>query len=252
MNEGPDPDVVGGADESDAETVAAATPDPATRQIASGDSDVATDTGALAWSHEQVTDDLVPYTDAGPYGSAIDASAEDSARWWQRLPLLAFIVSAVAALAAVGSAAVVLTSAPHFGTAAPTTRPSASPPVSPRPPAPPAIAAPSVATPAPAPHSTVTITRPTVTMTPSRPPAPAPRPPASTVAPATTAAPPPATPSASAPPETASPAPSPPPTPPMRTAYLRVPFVPVPIPIQVPANPNRPQYPYQQEPPYPY
>ncbi|WP_234713650.1 hypothetical protein [Mycolicibacterium conceptionense] len=45
----------------------------------------------------------------------------------------------------------------------------------------------------------------------------------------------------------------------MTTTYVTVPFVPVPIPIQVPNRgetqqpyPQQPQYPYQQQPQYPY
>jgi hypothetical protein len=40
----------------------------------------------------------------------------------------------------------------------------------------------------------------------------------------------------------------------MTTSYITVPFVPVPIPIQVPAAPQTqaPQYPYEQAPQYPY
>ena len=40
----------------------------------------------------------------------------------------------------------------------------------------------------------------------------------------------------------------------MTTTYITVPFVPVPIPIQVPQNPyqQQPQNPYQQPPQYPY
>jgi hypothetical protein len=232
-----------------AEAATAASP-LSTERLASADLTADDGEKALAWSQEDPpdVDGLLPYDGEDPYGygpgdweAADGAQRRADSRWWQRLPVVAFGIAGAAALAAVGGAAIALTSTSHTGTSAPATHsPSRAPSVhSPQPPtgsvAPPARVTPG--TPAPAPSRTVV----TVTRAPTRQTVP---PPASATTPA-------APPSETPPPQVAPPTPESPTAPPMTTAYLRVPFVPVPIPIQVPSNPNQPP-PYQQQPQYPY
>jgi hypothetical protein len=201
--------------------------------------------GSLAWSQEDPTDDLLPYDDGDAYAAEPGEWLPVEPRWWQRLPVLAF-GAAAAALVAVGGVAVALTSSSHAPVSAPISHPPSHP-----------SQAPSVAPPPPV--SAVTPpteqSRPVVTVTRDRPASP--RPHATATASATSAAPPPpvATSVAPPPPELATPTPQTPTAPPMTTAYLSLPFVPVPIPIQVPSNPNQPpqyQQPQYQQPEYPY
>jgi len=215
---------------------------------------------ALAWSQdEDATDDVLPYTGEDSYDTtttravsqyvpAAGAPAAEPSKAWQRFPLVVFGLAALAAIVA-GGVAINLTGhsgqAPAPSTPPPvTTPPSIVPPVLssvvPPPPPPPPVTE--------APPSTVTVTEPpppppTHTYVPP-PTHTAPPVPHTTVthAPTTTEPPPP-------PPTTSEPPPPPPvttttTTPTMTTAYVRLPFVPVPIPIQVPkgADPTTPQY----------
>jgi actin-like ATPase involved in cell morphogenesis len=222
----------------------------------------------LAWSQDdEGPGDPVPYMgeDYGAETSITRAVSQyvpptgpigvDEPRAWQRLPQFVFGLAAVAALVAVGGVAIALTSS--VGSSPP---PSPSkPPVTatplssslppPPPPPPPTTEAPqSIVTvtseaPPPPPPETVTVERPapthTTTVTTTQP---------TTTTTTTTTTPPPPPPTT----ETTTT----PPSPTMTTSYITVPFVPVPIPIQVPASPTPvpqypPQYPYQQ-PQYPY
>ncbi|GAC1399547.1 MAG: hypothetical protein NVSMB60_11910 [Mycobacterium sp.] len=240
----------------------AAAPAAPTEQLPAGELTGPTRPDSLAWSQEpEDFDDLQPYTE-DLYGSAAATEGTDAAttrlaagtraRRRGGLPLLAFAVAVAAALLAVGFAAVGLTSATHSGRSStpapqnPQVPPTAAPPAPPPTPAPSAVVAPPSAS---EPTAAVPNSRPQRATTQ----APASVPPSSPLPPPPTSTP-------SAPVPTSPEAPPPPPTPttpqspPSTTAYLRVPFVPVPIPIQVPANPNQPpqyqqpQYPYQQGP----
>jgi hypothetical protein len=252
-----------GAGEADAETAVAPTePTFPTERIASSDPTAPASVGAQAWSQEDdAVDDPVPYSGVNPYGSDAGAMGWNgaaggldrgvTARWWQRVPLLAFAIAAAAALVALGSAAVVMRNASHTGSSTPSSHVPASTPARESPQVPASSAASPPRVPAEVPSPPMSQPPLTVTRTRTRPPSPTTQPPASAVPPitppATTEPPPPITP----PPTETTPA-----APPMTTAYLRVPFVPVPIPIQVPSNPNQPpqyqqpQYPYGQGPPY--
>jgi hypothetical protein len=176
----------------------------------------------------------------------------DEPRAWQRLPQLIFGLAAVAALVAVGGVAIALTSSE--GSSPPPSRPSVTatplssslppPPPSPPPPPPTTEAPQSIVTvtseaPPPPPPETVTVERPapthTTTVTTTQP----------TTTTTTTTTTPITTTTTTETTTTTT-------IPPMTTSYITVPFVPVPIPIQVPNSPTPvPQYPYQQ-PQYPY
>jgi actin-like ATPase involved in cell morphogenesis len=198
---------------------------------------------ALAWSQDDDTaDDVVPYTGdlydtdvttARPQVQYVPPTEPiEEPRTWQRLPQLVFGLAAVIALVAVGGVAVALTSATDSTktTEPPSTAKSAPGPTSAAPPPP-----------SPPPVQTVTVT--------SEPPPPPPPPPTTTVPPPTT------THVVTTTTTTTTT------TPPMTTTYINVPFVPVPIPIQVPQTqappvpqtqaPPVPQYPYPV-PQYPY
>ena len=127
---------------SDPDAETAAGPAVPTEQIPVGELTGPTRPDSLAWSQESAdVDDLEPYTE-DIYGSDTDTAGVEAAAGpgtraerWGGLPLLAFAVAAVAALLAVGFAAVGLTSASHPGhSSQPTTRPSASSPAPPPPP----------------------------------------------------------------------------------------------------------------------
>jgi len=226
---------------------------------------------ALAWSQDDDTvDEVVPYTgdlydtgmtDARPPVQYVPPTEPiEEPRTWHRLPQLVFGVAAVIALVAVGGVAIALTSAtdstnatkPPSTTksAAPTSAappPSSPPPVEtvtvtsqlPPPPPPPTTTAPPPPPPQPTPHiitTTPTTTTPTTTTTT-----------ATTTTTTTTTS---ETTTTTTPTTTTTTTT----TPLMTTTYITVPFVPVPIPIQVPQNPYQaPQYPYQapqyQQPP---
>jgi hypothetical protein len=219
---------------------------------------------ALAWSQDDDTvGDPTPYTGEDPYADPYADSSttrvvaqyhprqDDEPRSWQRLPLLLFGVAAVVALVAVGGVAIALTSATDETRPTPTTAPvtATSPPAPPPtsiapPPPPPTTEAPpqnvvtvtSEAPPPPPPTETVTVERPvTTTMTTTQPTT-------------TTTTTPPTTTTTTTTPTTTTTTTSTTPT--MTTSYITVPFVPVPIPIQVPATPT-PQQTYQPYQPYP-
>ncbi|PXX05619.1 Hsp70 family protein [Mycolicibacterium moriokaense] len=223
---------------------------------------------ALAWSQDDDTaDDVVPYTgdvyDAGgtvarPSVQYVPATEpiEEPRSTFNRVPQLVFGLAAVVAVVAVGGVAVALTSASD------STKPTA-PPVTATPVGPTSVAPPPPSTPPPV--QTVTVT--------SEPPPPPP-PPTTTVPPPvtrivtmtpTTTEPPTTTTTATTtttspttttttPTTTTETTTTTSTTPSMTTSYITVPFVPVPIPIQVPnqaPQTQAPQYPYQA-PQYPY
>ena len=223
---------------------------------------------ALAWSQDDDTaDDVVPYTGdlydtsgtaARPSVQYVPATEpiEEPRRTWNRLPQLVFGLAAVVAVVAVGGVAVALTRAPDSTkateppstakSAAPTSAappPSTPPPVQtvtvtsePPPPPPPTTTVPAVTTT----HvitTTPTTTEPTTTT--------------ATTTTTTTTSPTTTTTTTTTPTTTTTTTT----TNPMTTTYINVPFVPVPIPIQVPAPQNQapqyeaPQYPYQYQQP---
>lgn len=218
---------------------------------------------ALAWSQDDdATGDPTPYAGGDgypvPYSDGYDdgyggdagttrAVAQhhpkpdyEEPRSWQRLPGLIVGVAAVIALVAVGGVAIALTSATDETRPAPVTTTSVPPTVPPTRaelPPPPVTQAPppnvvTVTSEAPPPPpQTVTVERPaTTTITTTQPTT------TTTTTPPTTT---------TTPPTTSS-------TPTMTTSYITVPFVPVPIPIQVPVTPTSDQVPQYQQPQYPY
>lgn len=240
---------------------------------------------ALAWSQADDFDDdeSIFFTDESGYGydsSTTRAVAQyvppaelvdvDANRSWQRLPQLVFGVAVAMALLAVGGVAIVLTSNSDQTRPTPTPVPITAPSAPPSSVAPPPPPQPIVE----APQSTVTVTE--------APPPPPPPPPEPVEAPVTTTH---ATIATTTHPTTTHTTTTTPPTtttttttettppttttetttstsPTMTTSYITIPFVPVPIPIQVPVNPNeqtsqqypqqQQQYPYQQQQQYPY
>ena len=192
-----------------------------------------------------------------------------------RLPQLFLGLAALVSMVAIGGVAFSLTSStdrvptlPSSTTAVPPPPPLSSqlpspsplpspPPTSEAPPPPPPSPEPSVAPPPPTSEAPPPPPPPPVTQTYEPPP--------TTRARATTTTPQPAT---TTPEATTTPSTTPPPPPPtsttpsevMTTTYLKLPFVPVPIPIQVPQgqggatqqpdSPYQPQNPYQQQSPY--
>lgn len=239
---------------------------------------------ALAWSQDQDTEDPVPYTGPDtyvredPYGpptGATDAvpqhvpdrgeygACDDEPRAWQRVPQLAFGVAAAVALIAVGGVAIALTSGTDETQPSPSTAPltatSTAPPITSEPPPPPSELPPPAAEPPPAPPVTevpppppetvtverpVTTTPPTTTTTTTTTTTATTTPSTTTTTPSTTTT----TTTTTTPPTTTTTTT----TPPMTTSYITVPFVPVPIPVQVPNTPVPPPV-YQQPPPlFPY
>jgi actin-like ATPase involved in cell morphogenesis len=222
---------------------------------------------ALAWSQDDETiGEPEPYTGEDPYADPYaDPSTtrvvaqyhprrDDEPRSWLRLPQLILGVAAVIAVVAVGGVAIALTSATDETRPTPTTAPvTASPPPAPPPtsiaPPPPVTEAPpqnvvtvtSVAPPPPPPPTeTVTVERPVTTITRTR-----------TTTTTTTTTP---TTTTTTTPTTTTTTPTTTTTtsntPVMTTSYITLPFVPVPIPIQVPSTPAPYQPPAYQEPPY--
>jgi hypothetical protein len=213
---------------------------------------------ALAWSQDDAAGDPVPYTgeeyviDTGttravsqyvPPTGPIDANER---RTWQRLPQLVFGLAAVAALVAVGGVAIVLTSAVDDSSPTSTPAPATATPLSSSiepPPPPPTTEVPqsivtvTSAAPPPPPPETVTVERPVTTTHTTTTTTTQPTTTTTTTTPTTT----PTTTTETTTTTTTT-------TPTMTTSYITVPFVPVPIPIQVPATPT-PQY--QQPPLYP-
>ncbi len=238
----------------------------ATAPAAIPELDVLTDTAAarvvkasgpsLAWSEDSDGGgDLLPYTGDDAFGDTTTTRAiaqyvapagpvvAEPSKAWQRLPLIVFGVATLAAIAAVGGVTIALT-----GDRKPVAPPMPPPPsvsASPTPPPPPPVEPPP---------STVTVTnevpappppQPSPTYQPPVTHAPAPTHTTKTHAPTTTSPP---TTTATTPTTTEAPPPPPPSTtetttsttPTMTTSYIRLPFVPVPIPIQVPKGPDQP------------
>lgn len=216
---------------------------------------------ALAWSEDDAGDDVVPYS--GPdvlesYGSETAARPavqyvpptgpiEQPSGGWQRLPLTVFVVAAALVVVAIGGVTYALTSA--TGTAPTSEVKTAEPKPLPQEPAPsPAEPPPPPAEPPPAPEP-VTQAPPPVTVTQ------APPPPVTETRVVTQTTTPPPTTTTTTTTTTTVPTTTTTTTNPMTTTYVTVPFVPVPIPIQVPnrGETQQPQYPYQPQPPqYPY
>ena len=230
----------------------------------------------LAWSQTEYPGDLrvrfggETYDEDGPSGWSMRLNVIDPPRDrpWRRLRLSQLIIgmSALVAMTAIGGVAYTLTGIEHRqAPPAPSVAPLPAPPASPlvprtvAPPPPTAVPPPPSAAPVPSPAPPP----------PEPPPSPPPPPPPVVV---TTQAPPVYTPRHTAPPSTQPPTttamttPPPPPTTttetppppstttttvPMTTEWIRVPLLPVPIPVQVPQTqaPQAPQYP--QYPQYP-
>jgi len=245
-----------------------ATPTAATAANPTGSAEV----GELAWSAEDDSAEPVPFTGDVPddsyYGDgdlreppsriqpavAPEPFDEPGRRWFQ-LPQLALGLGAVVAAVAVGGVAYTLSNTSQHHDDAPSNsvtvppppsgslpEPSEAEPPPPAPPPPPSEAPPpppvhSEAPPPPpptteapvttteAPTTTTTTEAPTTTTT-------------TTEAPTTTTTTPPTT-TTTRPPTTTTPA-----TTPMTTEWLTVPFVPVPIPVQVPEGQNAPRNPF--------
>jgi hypothetical protein len=179
-----------------------------------------------------------------------------------RLPQLFLGLAALVSMVAIGGVAFTLTSSDRAPTLPTTTTPAPPPPLSSLLPSPSPVPPPP---PSPEP-SPVPLPPPTSAAPPPPPPPPSetyqpPPPPPRTTAQATTTVPQPTATTTTPPPVTTTPSTTPPPPPPtssappsptMTTTYLNLPFVPVPIPVQVPegqggAN-QQPQNPYQQSP----
>ena len=201
---------------------------------------------ALAWSQDDDTaDDVVPYTGdiyepsttgARPQVQYVPPTEpiEEQRSSWNRLPQLVFGLAAAVAVIAVGGVAVALTSASDSTKATETPKPATS-----APPPPPTSAAPPPPTTTYVPPPTTTHVVTTTTTEPT------------TTTPTTTTTSPTTTTTTTTTETTTTTTTTT--TVPMTTTYINVPFVPVPIPIQVPqtqAPQYQPQYPYQQEPQY--
>jgi Hsp70 protein len=209
---------------------------------------------ALAWSQDDDTGSLVPYQGEDYDTTSVRAPAQyvaptgpvdvDQPRAWHRLPQLALGVAAVVALVAVGGVAIALTSVDEK-----TPAPTQTPTTTLAPPPPPTTTAPPPPVVPPPPPSVVTVT------SVAPPPPPPPPPPetkyvevpaktttTTTTQPTTTTTTP--TPTTT---ETTTTTTETSTTPAMTTSYITVPFVPVPIPIQVPnsGQPSQQQYPQQ-------
>jgi hypothetical protein len=228
---------------------------------------------ALAWSQEDGGEEPVPYTGENPYlvpDSDVRPVVEyapatgrvgydEPRRPWHRMAVLSIGVAAVIAIVTVGGVAYALTSATESTKA--TEAPKVDPPKQPepkqpepQPPAPPKQESPQPPPPPesppppPPPPETVTVTN-EVPVTPTWTPTTEPTttrtttttsPTTTTTSPTTTTTPPTTTTTTT----TTSTTPS------MTTTYVRVPFVPVPVPIQVP-NQGPPPPPAYQPPVYP-
>jgi hypothetical protein len=227
---------------------------------------------ALAWSEDDgVDDEPVPYTgedyddfsDTGPTRPPVQfvprtAPPIDRTPRWYRRPMAAVGVAALVPLVAVGAFAYALTGSQSDNQTTPDTHRTTAPVPPPA----------SSAAPAPAPSPNF-VAPSTIVTTSAAPPPPPPPPPPSTqtvttvvTAPATTTRPPttttttatttPTTTTTTTPPTTTTTTST---TPLMTTSYITVPFLPVPIPIQVPAQPTPSQAPYPYAPypnaPYP-
>ena len=212
---------------------------------------------ALAWSQDDVGDDPVPYTGEDPYDTGVTAGRPpvqyvpapgpiEQPRPWYRLPQLVLGLAAMAALIAVGGVAFTLTglAGSTIATDPPSTAKSVAPtsaepppPVPVAPPEPITVASEAPPSPPPPPSwsptqtttpppttttTTTTTTTPTTTTTTTM---------TTTTTTTTTTTP---TTTTTTTPTTTTITTT---TPAMTTTYLTIPFVPVPIPIQVPQNP---------------
>ncbi|MGB3483809.1 MAG: Hsp70 family protein [Mycobacterium sp.] len=219
---------------------------------------------ALAWSQDDNSvADPVPYegdyeppnpyaleTGSRPqieYTPATGTFEEPPSRPWYRLPQLALAAAALIAVVALGGVAYTLTT---DSTSTDTTPTSVRPPVltSEVPPPPPP---PETTLPPPPPPETTYVPPPPettyITVTPTEVPPPPPE--TTTPPPTTTTTTPPetTTTTTTTPPETTPPTTTPPTTttttlPPMTTTHLNIPFLPVPIPIQVPNRESQQQH----------
>jgi Hsp70 protein len=235
---------------------------------------------ALAWSQEEGGEELVPYTGENPYlvtdstvRSVIEyvpttgVNYQEPRRPWHRVAGLAIGIAAVIAIITVGGVAYALTSATESTKATEQSKvdppkqpepkqPEPEPPSppkqeSPPPPEPPPpspepppseviVTSEAPPPPPPSPTWTPTTTVPTTTRT------------TTTTSPTTTTTSPTTTTTS---PTTTTTTTTTSTTPSMTTSYITVPFVPVPVPIQVPNQGPPPQAPYQppvyQQPVYP-
>jgi Hsp70 protein len=263
------------------------------------DADPAETVHELAWSQADDSGDEPVFYTGEPYDDDDRATPSqlmrlpkveppERRRRGYRLPQLVFGLAALISMVAIGGVAFSLTSAtdnqappaPSSTTAVPPPPRQVSKPPSPSPlpPPPPSAAAPPES-PAPPPAAAPPPTSeapppppppPPVMTTYEPPPSPTHQAPSTTQPPPSTATtttppPPPTTTSTTTPPPQASTSATPTTSVPMTTEYLRLPFLPVPIPVQVPdgqggasqpqnpyqqQNPYQPQYPYQQQNPY--
>ena len=233
---------------------------------------------ALAWSQDDGGEEPVPYTGENPYQltdsdlrpsvqylPATGPIFEKPRRRWHRMAQLVIGVAAVIAIIAVGGVAYALTSATEStkateqsGVEPPEPKPPEPKPPEPEPPSPPKES-PEPPPPPPAPPSEETV----VSEAPPPPPSPTPTtteapitttrttttsPTTTTTSPTTTTT---STTTTTTTTTTTSTTPS------MTTSYIRVPFVPVPVPIQVPntgpvEQPPAYQAPQYQQPYQPY
>ncbi|MGA7468335.1 Hsp70 family protein [Mycobacterium sp.] len=234
----------------------------------------------LAWSQADDSDDEPVVYTGEPYDSDNRATPSqlmqlprvdsfDVAQRGNRLPQLFLGLAALVSMIAIGGVAFTLTgnstrapTLPSSSTVAPPAPPLSSQLPSPSPLPPPTSEAPP---PPPSAEPSPTVAPPPTSEAPPPPPPPPPvtttyAPPPRSTAQVTTTAPQPTTTTPQAASTTPSTTPPPPPTTStepsvaMTTTYLNLPFVPVPIPVQVPqgqggAN-QQPQNPYQQQSPY--
>lgn len=223
---------------------------------------------ALAWSQDDGGEDLVPYTGKNPYLTT-DSDVrpvleyvpttgrihEEPRRPWHRLAALGIGVAAVIAIITVGGVAYALTGAIESTKASEEPRPEPPKQPEPEPPAPPKEESPPPPEPPPPPPEPAS----EVTITSEAPPPPSPTwtptteqitttrtttttsPTTTTTSPTTTTTSPTTTTTTTTTTST---------TPSMTTSYITVPFVPVPVPIQVP-NQGPPEQPAYQQPVYP-
>ena len=223
---------------------------------------------ALAWSQEEIGDDLVPYTGENPYeitDSVVRPVLEyapttgrvyvEPRRPWHRVTALAIGVAAVIAIITVGGVAYALTSATESTKASEEPRPEPPKQPEPEPPSPPKQESPPPPEPPPPPPPPPS----EVTITSEAPPPPPPSPTwtpttehltttrtTTTTSPTTTTTSPTTTTTS---PTTTTTTTTTSTTPSMTTSYITVPFVPVPVPIQVP-NQGPPPPPAYQPPLY--
>lgn len=221
---------------------------------------------ALAWSQDDGGEELVPYTGENPYLTT-DSDVrpvleyvpttgkiyQEPRRPWHRVAALGIGVAAVIAIITVGGVAYALTSATESSKASEEPQPEPPKQPEPEPPPPKDESPPPPEPPPPEPASEVTITE--------APPPPPPEPTwtptttehltttrtTTTTSPTTTTTSPTTTTTS---PTTTTTTTTTSTTPSMTTSYITVPFVPVPVPIQVP-NQGPPEQPAYQQPVYP-